>query len=210
MFFAAKAFGRRICAYPAVWAVWLFRKRSTCAVSLTRRAICNLGGPVVCHPNALYAKAHTRCRSPATSDEGFDAGKKVTGLKRHILVDTLGLLLSVAVHPANIQDRDGIALVLSRRTRRLFSPSSNRFLPTAATRDQKRLQPQLEQATGKFKSSGDLIPQSASRSYRSDGLSNERSPGSVASVVLLEILSATPEPSQPLSISLWSASCYDA
>jgi hypothetical protein len=29
-------------------------------------------------------------------------------------------LLSVAVHPANIQDRDGIALVLSRRTRRLF------------------------------------------------------------------------------------------
>ena len=29
-------------------------------------------------------------------------------------------MLSVAVHPANIQDRDGIALVLSRRTRRLF------------------------------------------------------------------------------------------
>jgi Transposase DDE domain len=29
-------------------------------------------------------------------------------------------LLSVAVHPANIQDRDGVALVLDRRTRRLF------------------------------------------------------------------------------------------
>jgi hypothetical protein len=29
-------------------------------------------------------------------------------------------LLSVAAHPANIQDRDGVALVLSRRTRRLF------------------------------------------------------------------------------------------
>src|SRR6266478_3131326 len=49
-----------------------------------------------------------------------DAGKKITGRKRHILVDTLGLLLSVAVHPANIQDRDGVALVLDRRTRRLF------------------------------------------------------------------------------------------
>ena len=36
------------------------------------------------------------------------------------MVDTLGLLLSVAVHPANIQDRDGVALVLDRRTRRLF------------------------------------------------------------------------------------------
>ena len=52
--------------------------------------------------------------------QGFDAGKKITGRKRHILVDTLGLLLSVAVHPANIQDRDGVALVLNRRTRRLF------------------------------------------------------------------------------------------
>jgi len=52
--------------------------------------------------------------------QGFDAGKKIKGRKRHILVDTLGLLLSVAVHPANVQDRDGVTLVLDRRTRRLF------------------------------------------------------------------------------------------
>src|ERR1700685_1562596 len=52
--------------------------------------------------------------------QGYDAGKKVTGRKRHILVDTLGLLLSVAVHPADIQDRDGAALVLDKRTRALF------------------------------------------------------------------------------------------
>lgn len=51
---------------------------------------------------------------------GYDAGKKIKGRKRHILVDTLGLLLSVAVHPADIQDRDGAALVLDTRTRRLF------------------------------------------------------------------------------------------
>ena len=36
------------------------------------------------------------------------------GRKRHIVVDTLGLLLAVAVHPAHIQDRDGAKLVLSR------------------------------------------------------------------------------------------------
>jgi len=36
---------------------------------------------------------------------GFDGGKKVNGRKRHIVVDTLGLLLSVKVHEANIQDR---------------------------------------------------------------------------------------------------------
>jgi putative transposase len=51
---------------------------------------------------------------------GYDAGKKVKGRKRHILVDTLGLLLSVVVHSADIQDRDGAALVLDKRTRRLF------------------------------------------------------------------------------------------
>ncbi len=50
---------------------------------------------------------------------GYDAGKKVKGRKRHILVDTLGLLLNVVVHPADVQDRDG-AFHLLRRARRLF------------------------------------------------------------------------------------------
>src|SRR5215210_2885186 len=50
---------------------------------------------------------------------GFDAGKKTNGRKRHILVDTLGLLLVLVVHTADIQDRDGLALVC-RRLRRRF------------------------------------------------------------------------------------------
>jgi transposase len=52
--------------------------------------------------------------------QGYDAGKKVTGRKRHLLVDTLGLLLSIAVHPADIQDRDGAALVLNEATRAMW------------------------------------------------------------------------------------------
>src|SRR5439155_13472215 len=44
----------------------------------------------------------------------------ITGRKRHILVDTLGLLLNVVVHSAAMQDRDGALLVLNRRTRRFF------------------------------------------------------------------------------------------
>jgi transposase len=44
---------------------------------------------------------------------GFDAGKKVKGRKRHILTDTGGLLVSVVVHAANIQDRDGASWVLA-------------------------------------------------------------------------------------------------
>ena len=43
---------------------------------------------------------------------GFDAGKKVTGRKRHILVDTLGLLMRVVVTSGAVQDRDGAKLVL--------------------------------------------------------------------------------------------------
>lgn len=38
----------------------------------------------------------------------------MSGRKRHIVVDTLGLLLAVVAHPADIQDRDGARLVLAR------------------------------------------------------------------------------------------------
>ena len=44
---------------------------------------------------------------------GYDAGKKVKGRKRHILVDTEGLLLKAIVHPADIQDRDGGRLLVN-------------------------------------------------------------------------------------------------
>ena len=44
---------------------------------------------------------------------GFDAGKQVKGQKRHVLVDTLGLVLYTIVHPAHIQDRDGGILLLT-------------------------------------------------------------------------------------------------
>jgi len=54
--------------------------------------------------------------SPAEKEQGFNAAKKVIGRKRHILVDTLGLLLNVVVHSAAMQDRDGALLVLDLRT----------------------------------------------------------------------------------------------
>jgi len=48
-----------------------------------------------------------------------DAVKKVKERKRHILVDTIGLLLMVVVHTADIQDRDGAKLVLEQVKGRL-------------------------------------------------------------------------------------------
>jgi transposase len=43
---------------------------------------------------------------------GYDAGKKIKGRKRHIVTDTLGLMVGLVVHSADVQDRDGAACVL--------------------------------------------------------------------------------------------------
>jgi len=49
---------------------------------------------------------------------GYDAGKKIKGRKRHIVTDTIGLLIGFVIHTADIQDRDGAVHVLNsiRRT----------------------------------------------------------------------------------------------
>ena len=51
---------------------------------------------------------------------GHDAGKKVKGRKRHIVTDTLGLLVGLIVHSAGIQDRDGAPEVLEARRDRFL------------------------------------------------------------------------------------------
>jgi putative transposase len=45
-------------------------------------------------------------------ERGYDGAKKVKGRKRHLLVDTQGLVLEARVHNANVTDRDGIKLLL--------------------------------------------------------------------------------------------------
>ncbi len=45
---------------------------------------------------------------------GYDGGKKVKGRKRHLLVDTQGLVLRAKVHAANIMDWEGIKMLLER------------------------------------------------------------------------------------------------
>jgi len=59
--------------------------------------------------------------SVAGECRGYDAGKRTKGRKRHIIVDTLGLLLAVAVHSADIQDRDGAKLVMENLRHKYFS-----------------------------------------------------------------------------------------
>jgi len=72
---------------------------------------------------AVLDSQSVKTMEEGASERGFDAGKKINGRKRHILVDTLGLLLAVKVHAANVQDRDGAKLLLKmcrERFPRLF------------------------------------------------------------------------------------------
>ena len=77
------------------------------------------GGRAGAAPTAGIVDSQSVKTTESGGPRGYDAGKKINGRKRHILVDTLGLLLRGIVHPANVQDRDGLAALL-RRIRRRF------------------------------------------------------------------------------------------
>ena len=50
----------------------------------------------------------------SSENKGFDAGKKIKGIKRHIIVDTVGLILAVVIQSASVQDRDGAVDVVNK------------------------------------------------------------------------------------------------
>lgn len=70
-------------------------------------------------PSAAICDAQSvKVGNPRCGSVGFDGGKLIKGWKRHILVDTMGLLLMVIVTAANVSDQRG-AKVLFWKTKRL-------------------------------------------------------------------------------------------
>lgn len=89
------------------------------------------------HPTAGCLDSQSVKTTQVPGVRGFDAAKNIKGRKRHLLVDTLGLLLNVVVTAASVQERDGARRLLAqtgggcKKLRRIWVDGGYRGAPLA-------------------------------------------------------------------------------
>ena len=75
-------------------------------------------------PTLLIVDAQSVKNTDTANQKGYDAGKKVSGIKRHIAVDTQGFPHAIAVTTADVTDRQGVLQALSARNSSLTDVTS--------------------------------------------------------------------------------------
>jgi len=129
-------------------------------------------GPTVCILDSQSAKT----TEEGEEERGYDAGKKVKGRKRHLVIDALGLLLAIQVTSASVQDRDA-ALPLMKEATREFPSLRVAFLDGAYRGEVKTNIEQQTPLRVEITLRSDTQKKDSSLS-RFDGSSNERLAGS--------------------------------
>lgn len=82
-------------------------------------------------PSGAVIDSQSTRSSSQGGEHGYDAGKKVKGRKRHLVVDTLGLLLAVVITCAAVQDRDAAAQALEQARQRTGNTINTLFADSA-------------------------------------------------------------------------------